>query len=184
MFEQIKEIAVRLKELREISGLSVESLADEFNIPVNTYKEYESGNTDIPVSFLYSISNRLNIELTALLTGEDPKLHDYSLVRKSKGVNVERRKNYKYQNLAYNFAQKNAEPFLVTIEPDQLNTPIDFNSHQGQEFNYVIEGSMKIIINDKELILNEGDSIFFNSELKHGMKALNNQKAVFLAIIL
>lgn len=184
MFEQIKEIATRLKELREISGLSIENLAEEFNISVDTYKEYESGNTDIPVSFLYSISNKLNVELTAILTGEDPKLHEYSLVRKDKGVIVDRRKNYNYQNLAYNFAQKKAEPFLVTIEPDRLNTPIDFNSHRGQEFNYVIEGSLKIIINDKELFLNEGDSIFFNSELNHGMKALNNQKVIFLAIIL
>ena len=184
MFEQIKEIAIRLKELREISGLTIESLADEFNISVDTYKEYESGNTDIPVSFLYSISNKLNVELTAILTGEDPKLRDYSLVRKDKGVIVERRKNYNYQNLAYNFAQKKFEPFLVTIEPDPFNKPIDFNSHPGQEFNYVIEGSIKIIINDNELILTKGDSIFFNSELNHGMKALNNQRAVFIAIIL
>jgi quercetin dioxygenase-like cupin family protein len=98
-------------------------------------------------------------------------------------VSVERRKEYKYQNLAYNFVHKKAEPFLVTVEPDSDNSPIHFNSHPGQEFNYVLEGTLKIVINGHELILNEGDSLFFDSGANHGMKALNEKPAKFLAII-
>ena len=184
MSDQIKLIASRIKELRQISGVSLESLSKEFNIPLATYVEYESGNVDIPVSFLYEISGRFNVELTAILTGEGPKLHTYSLVRKGKGVSIERRKQYKYQSLAFNFRHKKAEPFLVTVDPEYDDSPIHFNSHPGQEFNYVLEGILKVIIDGHEIILNEGDSLFFDSGYDHGMKAMENMPSKFLAIIL
>ena len=57
-------------------------------------------------------------------------------------------------------------------------------NHAGQEFNYVLEGKMLLEVNGKELILEEGDSLYFNAELKHGMKALDNKMVRFLAVIL
>jgi transcriptional regulator with XRE-family HTH domain len=183
MSEQIRQIAARIRVLREISGISFESLAKELNISTETYLEYESGNVDIPVSFLYEIANKFNVELTAILTGEGPRLHTYCLVRKGKGVSVERQKQYKYRSLAYNFAHKKAEPFLVTVDPESEEVPVHYNSHPGQEFNYVLEGMLKIIINGYELILNEGDSLYFDSSIKHGMKTMNDKPAKFLAVI-
>ena len=183
MSEQIKQISMRIKELREISDISPENLAKDLNIHVDTYLEYESGNTDIPVSFLYEIANKFNVELAAILTGDAPKLHTYSVVRKDNGISVDRRKEYKYQSLAYNFVHKKAEPFMVTVEPD-ADSKVHYNSHPGQEFNYVIEGTLKVIINGNEITLNEGDSLFFDSGANHGMKAMNNKTAKFLAIIL
>ena len=183
MSEQIRQISKRIKELREISGISVESLSKELNISEETYLEYESGEVDIPVSFLYEIANKFNVTLSEILTGEAPRLHTYSVVRKDKGVSVERRKDYKYKSLAYNFINKKMEPFLVTVEPDS-NDEIHYNSHPGQEFNYVIEGTLKVLINGHEIILNEGDSLFFDSSEKHGMKALNGKIARFLAVII
>ena len=183
MSEQIRQIAIRIKDLREISGLSTETLAKDLGIKAETYREYESGNVDIPVSLLYELANKFNVELTAILTGEGPRLHTYSLVRKNKGVSVDRRKQYKYQSLAYNFVHKKAEPFLVIVEPDSKDSTVHLNSHPGQEFNYVLEGVLKIIINNHEVILNEGDSLFFDSNYNHGMQAMENKPAKFLAII-
>jgi len=183
MSDQIKQIAVRIKELREISGTPLETLAKELSISSDTYSQYESGNVDIPVSFLYKISNWFKVELTAILTGENPRLHTYTLVRKDKGLNVERRKQYKYQSLASNFVHKKAEPFLVTVEPNNEDSPIHFNAHPGQEFNYVLEGSIKVIINNHELLLNQGDSLFFDASVNHGMKAMDGKTAKFLALI-
>ena len=183
MSEQIRQIAIRIKDLREISGLSIETLAKDLGISAETYQEYESGNVDIPVSFLYELANKFNVELTAILTGDGPKLHTYSLVRKDKGVSVDRRKQYKYQSLASNFVHKKAEPFLVMVEPDTKASTVHLNSHPGQEFNYVLEGVLKIVVNNHEVILNEGDSLFFDSNYNHGMQAMENKPAKFLAII-
>ncbi len=184
MSDQIKQIAARLKELREISNIPIESLAKDFNVSVKTYKEYETGNIDIPVGFLYKAANRFKVELTEILTGDAPRLSTYALVRKGKGVSVERRKEYKYQSLAFNFIHKKAEPFMVTVEPQPENAPVSFNAHPGQEFNYVLEGKVKIFVDGHELELTEGDSLFFDSGITHGMKALDGKPAKFLAIIL
>ncbi len=89
-----------------------------------------------------------------------------------------------YQSLANNFLHKKAEPFLVTVNPDSDEAPVPMNAHPGQEFNYMIEGTIKLIVDKHELVLNEGDSLFFDSGLQHGMKALNGKPAKFLAIIL
>ena len=75
MYEQVKQIAIRIRELREISGISPEEMAEVFNIPLELYQQYEAGEIDIPVSFIYQVANKFNVELTAILTGEEPKLH-------------------------------------------------------------------------------------------------------------
>lgn len=183
MSEQIREIAARIKDLREISGISIEILAKELDIDIDTYLKYESGLIDIPVSFLYNLANKFNVELTAILSGDGPKLHTYSIVRKGKGKAVQRTQKYKYQSLAYNFANKKAEPFHVTVEPEDEGIPVHYNSHPGHEFNYVLEGTLKVVINGYEVVLNEGDSLYFDASISHGMKALNGKAAKFLAII-
>jgi mannose-6-phosphate isomerase-like protein (cupin superfamily) len=183
MNEQIQLIASRIKELREIEGVSAESLALELHTDPGLLLNYESGTTDIPVGFLMKVAHRFNLELSALLKGDEPKLHVYSVVRKGKGLNVDRRKQYQYESLASNFAHKKAEPFKVTVIPNTDESPLEFNSHPGQEFNYVLEGTLLVVVDGHEIIINEGDSLYFDSNYKHAMKALNNQPARFLAVI-
>ena len=184
MTDQIQSIAARIKELREISGISAESFASELDVPTDLLLSYESGNTDIPVGFLFKVAHRFKMELSALLRGDQPKLHIYSVVRKGKGLNVDRRKQYTYENLAYNFIHKKVEPFIVEVAPYQESRTPEFNSHPGQEFNYVLEGSLMVIVDGHEIVLNEGDSIYFDSGYQHAMKALDNQQARFLAVII
>lgn len=183
MLNKVKEISDRIRGLREAENYSVESFARDLDVPLETYKQYENGEVDIPVGLLYQISTKFKIELTSLITGEEPRLKKYSVVRKDKAPLIERRKEYKYQDLSYNFINKKAETFLVTVEPKSHET-LNLYSHKGHEFNYVIEGSMKIILNGTEIVLNEGDSIYFNSEEEHAMLPLNNSTAKFLAVII
>jgi transcriptional regulator with XRE-family HTH domain len=184
MKEQIRLIAERIKELRKISNISAEHLAQELEISSELLLQYESGTVDIPVGILFKVAHKLGIELSAILSGENPKLHIYCVVRKDKGLSVDRRKQYKYENLASNFINKKAGPFIVWIAPDIETASMEFNSHPGQEFNYVIKGTMKIIIDNHEVILNEGDSIYYDSGCKHAMKAMNNSTVKMLAIVL
>jgi transcriptional regulator with XRE-family HTH domain len=181
---QLGQIAERIRELREIGGISLESLAKGIRVSSDTYRGYESGEVDIPIGVLYEVAGFFKIELTELLTGEAPRLHKYSLVRRDRGVEVERRSPYRYQSLAYNFIHKKAEPFLVTVEPSPADREVSLNTHPGQEFNFVLEGRLMLVIDGTELVLEEGDSIFFDSGAAHGMKALGGGRARFLAIIL
>ena len=176
MSEEIRQIAERLVGLRDALDLRPEDIASTCNIDLETYLGYESGEKDIPVSFLHQIAKHYGVELPALMFGYEPRMNSYFLTRKDKGVAVERTKAYKYQSLAAGFANRKADPFMVTVEPFTLNT------HPGQEFNLVLEGSMHLRIGEKELVLNEGDSIIFDSTRPHGMKAIDRQ-VKFLAII-
>ena len=184
MQEKIKEIAARIRELREISDISSEQMADFLGIPSDDYKSYENARVDIPASMLYEIAHHLNVDMSDLLTGEAPKMHVFTITRKDKGISAERRKYYKYQNIAANFAHKKAEPFVVRVDPASEGTKPSMNSHPGQEFDYVLEGTLKVFIHGQEIILEEGDSIFFDSSYSHGMLAAGGKPVRFLAVIL
>jgi mannose-6-phosphate isomerase-like protein (cupin superfamily) len=184
MEEQIRQIAERMKGLREVLGITAEDAALTCGIAVEKYLEFETGGNDIPVSILHRFAHRYNVELTVLLTGQEPHMHHYSLVRKNQGTIVERRKSYKYQDLAQLYINRKAEPFLVTVEPKSVETGFSLNSHPGQEFNYILNGRVKFNLNGKVMELSEGDSIYFDSGLPHGMLALDNKECRFLAVII
>ena len=182
MSDQIKQIAERLQGLRDVLELTPDEVAKSCQLSVEEYLGMESGEKDISVSALQKIARKYGIALDVLMFGEEPKMSSYFLTRCGSGVSVERTKAYKYQSLASGFRGRKADPFIVTVEPE--NTPIHFNSHEGQEFNLVIEGRMLLNINGKELILNPGDSLYFDSSIPHGMMALDDKTVKFLAVIL
>ena len=182
MNEQIKQIAERLKGLRESLDLSPAEMACQINKSEKDILEYESGEVDIPMSYLFDVAQKFEMDTYTLLSGDEPRMNAYFLTRKGKGNFVERTKAYKYQGLAGGYKRPKAEPFEVTVEPGE--EPVYLNTHQGQEFNYVLEGRLLLQINNKKLILNPGDSIYFDSSYPHGMKAMDEKPVKFLAIIL
>lgn len=184
MQQKIREIASRVRELRELSEITVEQMAESLDLPILTYQRYENGSEDIPASILYKIATDLKVDMGLLLTGDMPRMHIFTVTRKDKGVEVERRKQYSYQNLAANFIHKKAEPFLVTVDPRPQGDAPQRNAHPGQEFNFLLEGRLKIYIHNNEIELEEGDSIYFDANYEHAMEALEGRPAKFLAIIL
>jgi mannose-6-phosphate isomerase-like protein (cupin superfamily) len=182
MNEQIKQIAERLKGLRESLDLSVAEMSQKTGKPEKDVLLYESGTTDIPMSYLFDVAQQFELDTSTLISGDEPRMNAYFLTRCGKGVSVERTQAYKYQALASGYKHPKAEPFEVTVEPN--DNPVYLNTHNGQEFNYVLEGRLQLRINDKNLILNPGDSIYFDSSYPHGMKALDDKPVRFLAIIL
>lgn len=182
--EELFQLAQRLRGLRDSLDLTLEEMASDCGVTPETLAAYESGENDIPVSFLQRLSNRKGVELTALLFGEEPKMSSYYITRCGKGVKVERRAAYSYQDLASGFRQRNMAPFLVTISPDHTaGTPLTPNTHDGQEFNYVLEGEIEILIGKKITVLHPGDSVMFDSTMPHALRAIGNKDAKIIAII-
>ena len=184
MDDKIKQIAERLRGLRDVLELTAEDIARDCDISAEEYRLAETGEYDISVSMLQKIARKYGIALDALMFGEEPKMSSYFLTRAGKGTSIERTKAYKYESLASGFRGRKVDPFIVTVEPKPEDTPIYFNSHEGQEFNLVIEGRMLLNINGKELILNPGDSLYFDSAQPHGMMALDGKTVKFLAVIM
>ncbi len=184
MSEHIQNIAARIRELREISGYTMEEMAQMLSISAYEYAAYESGSTDIPISILIAVGEKFHVEVGTLLTGGETRLATYCLTKAGAGIDIARAPGYLYQALAHNFMSKKSEPFLVTLEPHQEHTPVSMNAHEGQEFDYVLEGTLKVVVGASELILNAGDSVYFNSVYPHGMQAVGETPAKFLAIVM
>jgi quercetin dioxygenase-like cupin family protein len=178
-----QQIGMRIKAVREIVNLSIADFARSINVDADIYLKYENGQIDVPVNVLLTIANKYNVEITALLTGIEPHLKRIAIVKKGKDLTIERRKEYKYQDLALDFAHKKAEIFLVTVESSKYESKHTY-SHPGQEFNYILEGMLKVVYDGNEYILEAGDSVYFDSGYEHAMIALNGKSAKFLCVIL
>ena len=182
MQQPYAEIARRVKDLREISGISREALASELKLEGEQYRRYEDGEEDIPVGVLLAAAERLKVDVTSLISGGEPRMKVYSLVRKGQGLEVERRKEYRYRDLSYNFAGRKADAFLVTVATGKdAGAKLHTYAHEGQEFNYVLKGRMKVVVGGHDLVLEEGDSLYFDSGREHAMVALGDEGATFLA---
>ena len=96
-------------------------------------------------------------------------------------MKIARTKAYKYQSLVGGFVGHKADVFIVTVEPKPEAHTVYKNSHPGQEFNMVLEGKMELYIAGKTIILEEGDSIYFDSTKPHGMLAVGDKAVKFLA---
>ena len=183
MTEQLKEIGGRLQALRNIMDIPAEKMAADLKLSLNDYIAYENGEQDFSFSFLFNAANILNVDILDIMSGETPKLTTCALVRNGEGYNIMRREAYTYKHLAFTFSKKRAEPFLVSVEPDQSNE-VTMHTHDGQEFNYMVSGKMEFHLDDMIYILSEGDSVYYDSSIPHAMKAANGQPAKFIAVVI
>jgi mannose-6-phosphate isomerase-like protein (cupin superfamily) len=180
MQDTLNQIPGRIKELREVLEISAIDMAKDIGIPYETYTGYEAGTLDIPISALYKIADRFDTDPTVLLTGDGPKMDTASICRAGKGVQIERFPGYEFSSLAYNFKDRVLEPLLVTLDSSKESAaPV---THGGQEFNYVLSGSVKVQIGKRVYTLNAGDSIYFDAGLPHSQSALHGS-ARFITII-
>jgi transcriptional regulator with XRE-family HTH domain len=183
MEQAYKDIAPRLRGLRDALDLSVEDLAAKTGISPEQLSIYEAGETEIPVGFLMKVAQACHVDLTVLISGVEPHLKGYSLVRRGEGLSVERRKDYDYKSLAYRFSGRKMEPFLITVpakKPEEMTQV----SHSGQEFIHVMEGRLELRLGEEALELEPGDSLYFDSQTPHALRGLDGHHAVFLDVIL
>lgn len=173
-------IADRIKELRDVLGISTAEIAERLNISQEVYKKYESAESDIPVGVIYELASIFGVDPTELLTGEAPKMRSFAIVRSGEGVKVERTKEYSFTSLAHNFIGREMEPMLVHLKHTEEEPAL--LKHSGNEFNYVIKGQLRLKINDSVFILNEGDSAYFDPRLPHSQAAVGDE-VEFLTVI-
>lgn len=181
--EQYKDIAPRLVGLREGIGWTAKEMADLLGVPEEKVAKYESGTVEIPVGYMLDVSRLCRVDLTTLISGREPHLKSYSVVRKDEGFSVDRRADYDYKSLGYKFAGRNMEPFLITVPAKNSEEMIE-TFHRGQEFIYVLEGRLEVRLSGEPIIVEAGDSLYFNSETPHALRGLDGQEVKFLDVIL
>jgi len=183
----IRDVALRVRELREVSGFSQEQVAEKLGISIDVYKTYEEGGVDLPFSFIHNCALLFGVELSDLLEGHSAAhLTSFAVTRRGMGRVTSKEQNIEVRDLAPRFRNKIAEPYWVTYtySDKQQNKPIPLVSHSGQEFNVIYSGQLKVQIGEHIEVLSEGDSIYYNSTTPHGMIAVGGKDCVFCAIVL
>ena len=183
---KIQETANRIRELREISGISVEEMAQRTGVSVEEYIACESGSRNMSIAFLYRCVLIFGVDMGDLLEGRSPRLRSYALTRKGEGQRIEEAHHMVGYNLAADFRNRIALPLYMEIKYRQgaEQEPIELVTHEGQECDIVIRGSMKIQIGARTEILHAGDTIYYDSGTPHGMIAVGGEDCAFYAIVL
>ena len=184
--KKLGEIALRIKEMREISGYSVEDMAAKTDITAEAYAVYETGTIDFPFTFLHKCATVFGIEITDLLEGHSSRLRSYTVTRKGEGMLTAKEDGINITNLAPLFVKKIAEPYRVKYEysEEQQNKPIHLATHSGQEFDLVLSGKLMVQVGQHRELLEEGDSIYYDSSTPHGMIAVGGEDCEFCAVVL
>ncbi|MBR1659548.1 MAG: AMP-binding protein, partial [Oscillospiraceae bacterium] len=184
--EMLLEVALRIRELRIDSGFSEAEMAEKTGLSLERYRAYEAAETDLPFTFIHKCALILGVEMMELLEGQTPHLTGYAVTRRGGGQLTAREPGIEIRSIAPNFRDRKADPYWVRYEysEEEQRRPIAQVTHDGQEFDLVIEGRMKIKVGEHTEVLGPGDSIFYNSSTPHGIIAVDGADVVFLAMIL
>ena len=179
--QELREIGHRIEGLREACDVTVEEMAAELGVPLETYLAWEQTGADVPISAIYHMARTFGVEFTEILTGTAAKLNTYQVVRSGEGKEVDRYPGYHYDDLAWRYTGKIMQPLEVCLDPS--DEPAKLVTHGGQEFNLVLEGTVVVVFEDKEFELNVGDSIYFNPQFPHGQRCGGDVPARFVTVI-
>ncbi|MBQ3125427.1 MAG: helix-turn-helix domain-containing protein, partial [Clostridia bacterium] len=177
MDNRIKEVAERIRALREIMELDREEMAACTDTTLEQYTELEEGQADFSFTFIYKCANRFGVDVTDLLKGSSPTLTSKSVVRAGEGLPIARRSGFSYHNLSPMLRDKLAEPFLVRapFSAEEQDKPIKLSTHLGQEIDIVVSGALKVQIGDLTAILHAGDTVNYDSSTPPGMVAADGE---------
>ena len=183
---KLQEMAGRIRELREIEGLTQEQMADETGVTLSEYQACETGQSDLNFAFIYRCAQIFGVDVTDIIEGTSPRLANYTLTRAGEGQHIEHAHGMTYFNMAPHFKKRVAEPLYVLAEySDEAQIkPIEITTHEGQECDIVLSGQLKVQVGEHIEILNPGDTIYYNSTAPHGMIATGGKDCIFYAIVL
>lgn len=174
-----------LRQVRESRGFSLEELEARTGIPQDLLAQVEAGEAVLPLGQLIKLSKALSLKMSDVISkGEEP----FTIVRADQrqrfarfGKSKQASHGYEYESLAANKKDRLMEPFIVTLQPAAADEP---SSHDGQEFIYVLEGEMEVLVDDTRDVLGPGDAIYYDSTSTHLVKAHGDRPARILAVLI
>lgn len=183
---KIKEMAGRIRELRQIENISPETMALQTDVTTEEYLRCENGECDLNFAFIYRCALALGVNVTDIIEGHSPTLKSFTVTRSGGGQEIANAHGMTYYNLAYAFQNRIAEPLYVKSKYDEgaQIRDIELTTHEGQELDIVISGHLRVQIGEHSEVLGAGDSVYYDSSTPHGMIAVGGKDCEFYAIVL
>jgi transcriptional regulator with XRE-family HTH domain len=181
-------IGTRIRELRKRKGLTIKEMASGAGLSVGLISQIENEQVTPAISTLMKISSFLGVDMTYFFQAEE-KRELFTVVREKERFTSSRRDvggkldlGYTYEPLAFKQANKHMEPFIVTFDPKEREDMVLFR-HEGEEFAYILEGRAEFYIEHKSTILEEHESLYFDSGRLHGYRAIGPRPCRALVVV-
>jgi len=180
-------IGAKLKKLRLAKKLTLQTVANEISFSPALISQIENNNVSPPIATLSKLAKFFDIKLSSLFTenGEEPR---YEVIRKDERMTVPRvisrggtDHGYFYESFSFNMQNKKMEPFLITISEEFHDN--NTYSHEGESFLYVINGTFDLLLDGQQIILEEGDSIYFDTSLEHRFRSKDGSEVRILEVL-
>jgi len=168
----------RIRKLREDHKMSVMDLAEKTGHPPEFIEQIEADGLTPPVSFLLQLAQALQIDPSHFLTEQEKVQID----GKRQEAFVKRTQNYSYRTLTPGAADKHLRAFLVSIEPREAHKMVEYK-HPGEEFIFVYKGELELTLGGKVSHLKQGETIHFDSEMKHKLRNISDEKCELLVTL-
>ena len=184
-----KIVGEKIKSLREEKGISIEALAERSGLAIEQIERIEN-NIDLPsLAPLIKIARVLGVRLGTFLDDQDET--GPVVCRKTEATDtisfsnnaIHSRRHMEYHSLSKSKADRHMEPFIIDVQPTEESSDFVLSSHEGEEFIMVMEGTMEISYGKHTYLLEEGDSIYYDSIVPHHVHAYEGKAARILAVI-
>ena len=176
---QKERIGSHIRRLRRLQRLTLQNVADRCSFTKSLLSKIETGKVVPPMSTLVKIAGALGTNIAALMA-EGDRLDCVFIPAKSREKPVPTESGYAVLPLAVELKEKKMQPFIFTIRPEDLSDKA--NSHLGEEFIFVLEGSMEFQVGEKTYVMHPRDSIFFNSIREHYISSVLSDRVIYLNI--
>lgn len=173
---ELRPIGIKIKKIRLEKKLSLDFIANETGLSLDFIQAVESGQKRPPVGTLLQISRALGVD-SGLLLKEQEETAEERVKAYTK-----RTDNYAYTPLTPGAENKHLKAFRITIEPQKTHEGVGFQ-HEGEEFSYVLSGQVEITVGDHINTLEPGDSLHFNSGVKHNLKNIGDTQAELIVVV-
>lgn len=180
-----KTLGQRIAAIRKEKGLSIQDLASRTGMDEDLLSRIEQDLYTPPLGELIRLGKALETKMGVFIAPSAPA--PYTIVRAHQrrkiarfATGTRRRHGYEYESLAPEKGDRAMEPFLVTLHPTDVQ---DMSTHDGQEFIYVLEGSMEARLGEAVEILEAGDAIYYDSNQPHLVKCHGKGPTRILAVV-
>lgn len=181
------KLGEKVKDLRLRKRYTLRQVAAETGLSIALLSQVENNGVSPPVATLLRISRALEVNIGHFFREEESR-EGPAVVRKNERHKVFRRmpaqgeSGYTYEALAYTKNLKHMEPFLVEFAP-RPKEELNFLTHRGEEFLFLFRGRLAFHYHEREIILDAGDSLYFDAGAPHAFRALRGKKAQAIVVV-
>ena len=174
--DRLDSVGKKINKARIGKDISLNFVANETGFSTEYLEKVESGGIMPPVGTILQIARALDIDSALLLREQESDL------TKRISASTKRTENYAYKTLTPSVEKKHLKAFQITIDPMQDHSGVGYQ-HEGEEFVYVLSGKIEVLVGDNVNILDEGDSLHFNSGIRHNLRNLSEKKAILIVVL-